>query len=431
MRLCPAWASCRRPRVREAACAALAVAALLAVPAPPASAQGADPDATSFDIRTSLKSSLLLTRSPDDPDLFPADTVVQGFWRARFEPTVRFGSDVTVGGAYEVRLRVFSQDAGLSGGGILPRETPAPYRIRQLDWNLLETPGASAWNEIDRAFVGWHLPAAEITIGRQAIGWGRGVLFSAVDLLSPFTPLEADREWRRGVDAVRADLKLADRTSLDLVSAFGVSLDESVFAARGRGYAGKADIELVGGRRARDWFGGAASSAAVKQAGVHGEVAVFRVEDERAGGVVDRVVVKAIAGGSYRVPIGPGIVTYVEYHYSGFGVESPAQILGALGDPVFLKRYLRGDTHILERHALGVVASSEISPGLTLGGQWIHSPVDGSGVVAPSAIWSFGDKASLLFNLYVPYGAPPAGFVIRSEYGTSGLSGFLQFRLYS
>jgi hypothetical protein len=50
-------------------------------------------------------------------------------------------------------------------------------------------------------------------------------LFGAVDLFSPFTPFEADREWRRGVDAVRCDLKLTDRASLDVVAAFGESGD--------------------------------------------------------------------------------------------------------------------------------------------------------------------------------------------------------------
>jgi len=426
MRLCPARGGCRRPRVRNAA---RAVAAALVLAASPAPAQEAD-DAVSLAFRTALKSTLLVTGPAGDPDLSADTTAVQGFWRARFEPTVRFGGDVTVSGAYEVRLRVLSADAGLSGAGILPRETPAPYRIRQLDWNLLATPGASAWNEIDRAFVGWHRSNAEITIGRQAIGWGRGVLFSAVDLFSPFTPLEADREWRRGVDAVRADFKFAPRGSLDLVGAFGPSIDESAFAGRLRGYAGRADVEVVGGRRAQDWFGGATTSAAVKGGEVHAEVAVFRTGDRPPSPYVDQVAAKAVVGGSYQLPIGPGILTYVEYHYSGFGVTDPSQILPALSDTVFLKRYLRGDTQILERHAIGIVSTAEWSPELTLGGQWIHNPLDGSGVVAPSVIWSLGDKASVLINLYFPYGASPAGLMLHSEYGASGRSGLVQVRLY-
>jgi hypothetical protein len=54
--------------------------------------------------------------------------------------------------------------------------------------------------------------------GRR-FGWRRGVLFTAVDLFAPFSPLEADREWRAGVDAVRTDIKLTERSSIDLVGA--------------------------------------------------------------------------------------------------------------------------------------------------------------------------------------------------------------------
>jgi hypothetical protein len=394
------------------------------------SAQDAD-ESTSFAFRTALKSSFLVTGPAGDPGQLNDTTSVQGLGRVRFEPTVRFGDSVTVGGAYEVRLRVFSADAGLSGIGILPREAPAPFRVEQLDWNILATSGATAWNEIDRAFVGWHQPRAEITVGRQAIGWGRGAMFGAVDLFSPFSPLEADREWRRGVDALRADLKLTPRTSLDVVGAFGPTIDDSAFGGRLRGYAGRADVEVVGGRRAQDWFGGATTSAAIKDAEVHAEVAIFRTQDPSDSGVLHNTVAKAVVGASYLLPIGPGILTFAEYHYSGFGVTDPSEIIPALTDPAFLKRYLRGDTQILERHAIGILSSAEWSPELTVAGQWIHSPVDGSGVVAPSFTWSFGDKASVLVNVYFPYGAAPVGTTLRSLYGATGRSGLIQIRLYS
>jgi hypothetical protein len=98
-------------------------------------------------------------------------------------------------------------------------------------------------HEIDRANAHVRVRRADITIGRQAIGWGRGVLFTAVDLFAPFSPLEADREWRAGVDAVRTDIKLTERSSIDLVGAFGSTLNDSAFAARVRGYAGTTDLE--------------------------------------------------------------------------------------------------------------------------------------------------------------------------------------------
>jgi hypothetical protein len=389
--------------------------------------------APSFFLRTSLKASVLLSRAPDDPLLFPERDNATSFWRLRLEPELRVKDGITVAAAYEQRLRVFSGSTSLANLGVLPAEAPAPYRIRQLDWQIAQGSHTLWHHEIDRAYVVLRSNGTNVTVGRQAVGWGRGVLFGAVDLFSPFSPLEADREWRRGVDAIRADIKVADRISFDAVGAFGESLDTSIFAGRLRGYAGKVDAELVAGRRARDIFYGVTSSAAVGPAEVHGEVAVFRAPDALpAGGLGDdgRVALKAVAGGSYRVPLGNGVLVYAEYHYSGFGAKRAGDIVGLLANPAFRERFLRGDTQILGRHALAVLASHEFSPELALAGQWLQSPVDGSGVVAPSATFTFGDRLSLVATAYVPYGRPPDGLILNSEYGTGALSGFLQVRLY-
>ncbi len=431
--------SARRPPpwgrdVARRAAGALVAASLLIAPAaaqepPAAPAAGGQPVSVSF--RTSVKASLLLSHAPDAPELFPERDSAISFWRARFEPTVHVGDGLTVAVAYEQRLRVFNQAPGSSGGGILPGETPAPFRIRPLDWALSEHSGMSWRHELDRAYVAWRQPGADITVGRQAVGWGRGVMFGAIDLFSPFSPLEADREWRRGVDAVRAEVPIRDRVSVEGVAAFDETIDESAFAGRLRGYAGNIDLELVGGRRARDLFAGVTSSAAVGGAEIHGEAVVFRARDVVQGLATDRAVAKAVAGASRRFGIGPGILVFAEYHYSGFGVRRPEDILGRLAEPAFLSRVLRGDTQILGRHAVAVNASSELSPELALGGQWLHSPTDGSGIVAPTATISFGDKASLILNLYVPYGRIPRGTILRSEYGANGVSAFVQLRIYT
>ena len=386
----------------------------------------------SLALRTSLKASLLLSHAPEDPLLFPERDGAASFWRLRLEPEARLGKAVTVVLAYEQRLRVSSQSSPLSGLSALPAETPAPYRVRSLDWRLSESGGYSWRHELDRGYLALHLPNANITVGRQAVGWGRGVLFGAVDLFAPFSPLEADREWRRGVDAVRADLKLAKRVSIDAVAAFGRSTNTSVFAARLRGYAGKVDLELVGGRRARDLFAGVTSSAAVGDAAIHGELAVFRAPEALvAGGLGDgRTAVKAVAGSSYRFSLGSGLLVFLEYHYSGFGVKHAEDILPLLAEPGFQERYLRGDTQILGRHAIAMLASYEVSPELSLTVQWLQSPVDGSGVLTPSATVTFGDKVSLLATAHVPYGRSPRGGTLRSEYGAAARSGFVQIRIY-
>lgn len=408
-----------------------ATTAAIVLIASAATAQEAPPEgpAATLRLRTTIKTSVLLFRPPDAPELFPERTGAQSVSRLRVEPEMRAGRNLVFTVAYEQRLHYTSSAGGLAAVAILPSQRAAPFRIRPLDWSLAQSPAASWRHEIDRASAQLHVGRAEITIGRQAIGWGRGVMFGAVDLFAPFSPLEADREWRRGVDAMRADVKLTDRSSLDVVGAFGSSWGRSALAARVRGYAGAIDVEVMAGRRARDLFGGVTTSAAVGDAEVHGELAIFHVPPQVPRDDA-RAVWKVVAGGSYRFPLESGLLAYAEYHYSGFGAQRPEDILPMLAAASFAERYMRGDTQILSRHALAVAVSYEASTEIIYSGQWVHNPRDDSGIVAPGLTLTLSDQLSLLGTMYVPYGRVPHGFLLRSEYGTASLSGLLQLRVH-
>jgi hypothetical protein len=375
----------------------------------PAPAQTTGAEAPSLKLRTSIKAGGLVFRRPDAPALLTGRAGAESLWRLRFEPEVSTGTRAVFSAAYEQRFRYTSKHVGITTIGVLPADTAAPYRIRQLDWGLSESANGSWRHEIDRANARVHAGRADITIGRQAVGWGRGVMFGAVDLFAPFSPLEADREWRRGIDAARADIKLGDRSSVDVVTAFGTAWDQSLAAARVRGYAGHVDVEAMAGRRARDLFAGFTTSAAIGDTEIHGELAAFKAPAE--------MIWKGVAGGSFRVPVGSGVLVYAEYHYSGFGARNPPDLARLLSDPSFLERYIRGDTQILSRHAIGVLASYEASPELALTGQWMHTPLDRSGVLAPGMTWTFSDRVSLFSAGYLPY-------------GNTSLAGFVQLRVY-
>lgn len=376
-------------------------------------------------LRTSVKSTLLLTRAPGDPLLYPDRDNAETLWRARWEVDAKPDVSTTLLVAYEHRLRAAAHGGGLASGALFEEER-APYRLRQLDWSITQPPGLGWRHEIDRASVSLRPGRAEITLGRQAVGWGRGVLFGAVDLFSPFSPLAADREWRRGVDAARVDLRVSDRVSADAVGAFGERLDESVIAARARGYAGKLDGELVLGTRARDLFAGLTSSAGLGGAEAHGELALFHAPDPVPG--AGRDIAKALLGGSYRLPVGSGIPVFLEYHYSGFGAPGAADALARLADPDFARRLARGDTQILGRHAVALLATYEASVALSGGLTVIASPVDGSGVALPEATIQLGDRFGIQAVLYLPWGTGPRGGRLGSFYGSTPLGGFLQLR---
>ena len=412
------------PRMRLAALAVLFLLASLA-PRPAPAREVWSSGERSIRLRTSVKSTLLLTRAPLDPILYPERDNAENLWRARFEAEARPGRSASILVAYEHRARAATHQVGLTSG-VLPGEAPAPYRVRQLDWAITDPPGIGWRHEIDRASVSFHPARAEVTVGRQALGWGRGVLFGAVDLFAPFYPLEADREWRRGVDAAHLDYRFSDRLSADAVGAFADRLDESVLAARARGYAGKVDGEIIVGSRARDLCVGLTSSLEAGGAEVHAELAGFRAPDPVPG--AGRNVAKAVLGGSYRLPVGNGLPVYAEYHYSGFGVAAARDALARLSDPSYARRFLRGDTQILGRHAAALVATYEASPELSGGLTAIVSPVDGSGVIQPEASLRLGDRFGIRAIVYLPWGEGPRSGRLGSFYGATPLTGYLQVR---
>ena len=379
------------------------------------------------------KWSSLLSHNPDDPALFARRDTAAEFFRLRLGLNGRNEDWLNWEFAYEQRARWLSQGAG-TGGGVLPSEADAPFRIRQLDWQIINDDERFIWHhEIDRALVSFHPRWGEVTVGRQAIGLGRGRLFSAVDIFSPFSPLEVDREWRRGVDAARVEYKLSDTSSAEVIAAIGQTWEKSALIARARGYFGNVDAEVIFGKRAEDVMVAGVMSVAVMEAEVHCELALYDTPEAQTGGGIfgsDHEVAKAVFGTSYTFDVGSGLTFLAEYHYSGFGLEDISTAAQKLTDSAFAERVLRGDTQILGRQAIAYQLSYPFSISLNGAFLVLHSPQDGSAVLSPSLVWDFSQSSSLVGSIFIPCGGKPSGGQINSEYGGTPLSLFLQLRVY-
>ncbi len=404
---------------------------LLALLAGPARAGDDAPDL--LELRSALKGTFLMTRARETSVLQPDRVTAASLWRLRFEPRALPTGWLTVFAAYEQRVRIASDTAALSSPGLPPADAQGYFRVVALEGPLSQSADYSYWHEVDRLALSFHLPHTELTAGRQALGWGRGLFFGAIDVFAPFTPLEVDREWRRGVDAARAEVQLGQNASVEAVAVFSDSLDGSALMGRARGFLGPIDAELVGGWRAKDVIVGAAASAAVLGAEVHGELAAFVLPDPwRWGGTFgdDRVVVKAVLGASHQFAVGDGLRVALEYHYNGFGLTFPVSALELAADAALRTRLARGDLQILSRHAAAV--SVGYTFGLTLGGSLmvLVDPRDGSGVVAPSLNWDLAESVSLVGAAYVGWGRLPKGLELRSQLGATPLTALVQLRVY-
>jgi hypothetical protein len=374
------------------------------------------------------------TSLASDPVVFGAGHSHTTLTRLRFGLGVRHNDWMDSELAYEQRARWVSGSAGLgSGSAFLPSEAEAPFRLTQLDSEICGDDDYSYRHELDRGLVALHPEWGEVTIGRQAIGLGRGVLFGAVDVFSPFTPLEVDREWRRGVDAFRTEYRLSATTSAELLGAFGPSWDESALLGRLRGYVGDVDGALIFGKRAEDFLVGTAVSTIFQDAEVHAEIAVFDTPEAQPDGGLggdDHLVAKTVVGSSYTFDVGTGLTVLVEHHYSGFGVKDAADAVDRLQDPDFQQRFLRGDTQILCRQAIAAQLSYAFDD--AVGGTFLvlTNPTDGSGVLSPALTISMADNITLLGSAFIPWGDEPSGGQLRSEYGATAAGLFLQANIY-
>lgn len=395
----------------------------------------------SHSMASAFKATGIYSRAPEDPSIYPDRDSGAGLGRARLTGKLGFGPALRIELAYEQKFRHLWPETGAAGGsGLLPSALPVPYRLSQMDWKIAGHEGDMAYrHEIDRLEVTRDFSCSgrqgQITLGRQAVGMGRGVFFAASDLFVPFSPTEVDQEWRRGIDAFRAEFPLADTVSAGLVAAFGRAWRESAVIGRIRGYdpATGGDLAVMAGKRARDGMVGAAGSFRAGEASAHFDAAAFVLPEsgefqEFAG--MDRCVLKAVAGFSHKIFGGKGPLITAEYHYSGFGVERSEDLSELPEDSDFIFRLARGDFQIVGRHAAALQSHWEISDFWSASLAVIAGPADGSGLLMPSFSWNFSDSITLLFSGIAPFGAGSESGTLRSEYGAAPTSVFFQANLY-
>lgn len=374
----------------------------------------------------------LASQAPEDPILYPDRDSLAQFARLRFNLSGQWNDRLNGELAYEQRARWASTPA--AGTGLLPSNNTVPYRVVPLDWQI-DRHGDKSWyrHEIDRAYAAWHPSWGDVTIGRQAVGLGRGVIFSVMDMFAPFSPLDVDREWRRGVDAARWEVRVSDTSSLELLGIFGETWEQSAVLGRARGYFGEIDGEIVLGKRAEDTLIAGSVSAIVSQAEVHAELGFYHTpEVQRDGGFAGRdyQVLKAVVGSSYTFDVGNGLTMLGEFHYNGFGAQDTSDLSLRLLNGDFQQRVLRGDMQVLARQALALQASYPFKATLNGSLLLLQCPQDGSGLVTPYLAWDLHSNLHLLSSVYVPWGEKPQKGQVQSLYGGTPLSLFLQLAGY-
>ncbi len=346
---------------------------------------------------------------------------------ARLAWTARLGERVVV----EVHDRLLMQagsgsDVGVAGIGV----SAVPERRIDLRTTLLEGEDLLLWHDLDRLSMTVYTPWADVTLGRQAITWGGGLLFPVSDLWGRFSPFELDTQQKPGVDAVRALAYPGEGMELDLVVADagrgeGLSAAGHLTVSRGWG-----DVWGGGGKFWDEMIVLAGVSRVLETTNVRIEGAIpWTVDDEewqdpRVTLGVDRIGVRWSWSG--------------EVHLNGLGARDPEGYLTVLAGEALA----RGESYLLGRwYAGGAVSWAPDAEGrLRLAVSVQGNLDDGSAAILPVASYDVGQSGRITLGgllttgdepgLIDMAGAPLPVLRLHSEFGSYGQFGYLQMALY-
>jgi hypothetical protein len=318
---------------------------------------------------------------------------------------------------------------------------PGDLRYRAFDatwtWHSGNSPGATFF--IDRLNVRVSLPHADVTVGRQAITWGKTYFWNPLDVFLAFDPRQFDQDYKPGIDAVRVQVPLGPFSGVEAVGAAGRTIlasgqfedpQEDVDAtwfgsalvARAFTTARGFDLSLQGGKIYGGYQVGFSLAGELGPLEVRGEAGRFLAQGgsplifPRLFGpdvplVEDATV--AVVGVGHRFE--SSLTLEAEYFRNGFGDPD------ALDES--LVRFATGGSLDLSENLFAAAVSYEILPILLGQLGTIVSIDDGSLQVQPRLSWSASDEIEVLGGAIISQGEQPAlggplGITLRSEFGS-------------
>jgi hypothetical protein len=293
-----------------------------------------------------------------------------------------------------------------------------------------------ALHRLDRLSLEYASRNAVLRVGRQAISWGNGLIFSPMDIVNPFDPTAVDTEYKAGDDMIYGQYLFSSADDVQFAHVLRRDLSTGDPASR----AGTTAIKYHGIRGDSEYD--------VLIAKSYDELTVGLGGNKSLGGAVwrgDVVVTDTDSGNEFQLVTNlsyswmfadKNMSGVIEYYFNGFGQDSDGY------DPVSISqndnlalRLERGEVFTVGRHYLAGGVLIEMTPLWTLTPNLFVNLDDGSALFQTTTRYSLGDNSDFLAALNIPLGPSGTEFGgIRSgqagTYFSTDWSLFAQFAWY-
>ena len=338
----------------------------------------------------------------DDPLLWSEKWAGESLSRARLGLTFLL-LDVEFATEFETRLT--TRTSGLDrASGLGAFDTSTAGRPRVWDVPDLSSGGLTWQNDIDRLYVRAPLGPMDLTIGRQAVSWGSAWFWKVTDRFSPFSPMDFDPEFKRGVDGIRTEWFLGATTSLDIIATFERNPYRWNLGARYRTTVGRYDLAVSAARLGNDYMGGAEFSGELWDFGVRGEGA-FTWNTARSDWDI-QAVLGIDYGFDWKMKVA------LEAFYNGYGTDNPDEYASywfdpSGGVPAKSERLTRAETFNIGRYYLGLSIDQELHPLVHLVVSGMLNAMDPSAFVTLGLQWSVQQNVRFIAGSMIAIGERP------------------------
>jgi hypothetical protein len=372
------------------------------------------------------------TSWPDDESYFQpvgTDPLYDGTIETRLTSRVFFGAwgifeihyeNILSGGDTRRKLKALEHMYPNLFTGSLLRIAPLEDDRRFMDLTkTIKEDGDSVWyHRLDRLSLTIVPKWGVLSVGRQAVTWGNGLLFNPMDLFNPFSPADIERDYKVGDDLLLTQFsmrRIGDFQFLyvprrDPMSG-DVQWDQSSLAGKLHIALGTTEFDIMTAVHYEDTVVGFGSAGYLGGAAWRIDTVWTFLEQDR--GTQDYVSLVANIDYSW-IWWERNFYGFIEFYFNGLGED---QYTEALVDPDLSERLERGELYTLGRAYLSGHIRVEVHPLFNLYLTVINNLADPSGILQPRAVWDAAEDIQLTLGGTLYYGQE------GTEYGGFPLPG--------
>jgi len=342
------------------------------------------------------------------------DAVVDNVERLRLRMAWDVADDVQFKADYEARWRWSERTESER------TMDQMPTRARFMDLETEHMPGdhVSLAHGLDRLRIRYEPdPCVQWTIGRQAVSWGTGRIWSPVDVFAAFAPTEIDKEEKLGVDVVRVFMSSPSGASLDLVAEpldvderWTMDPDDSSLAMRIGMHHGEFDLHGYAGVIQSDWIAGADLAGYAGEAGIHGELMHTWVEEGH-----ERDYLRTVVGMDYGFAVAWSPTVAIEYFFNGLGEANPEDYVARMQDASVVRVFARGIAYNIGREYVGGTVSVQPVGLVIISATTLANLHDASFRQLAAIEWSVAENVDVMAGVDVGYGETPGEFTMPPD----------------